>query len=303
MLLVSIIVLLVIIILALTVFLSVVLSELGRLADRLAFISENETNMQLDTSVNIWKLNRLVRQINKIIACFKGKSVTSKQNERAFKQALTGLSHDLRTPLTSAAGYIQMLRSGKTPDSKREAYLDTIEKRLKSVKTMLDALFEYAMLQSDDYPIAMQKVDICDTLCEVLSAYYDDFSTKGITPEIILERESFFAFLDRNALIRIFENLVSNSLKHGKGNIKVSISTADGHVEIRFENAVEDLSDDDARQLFDRFYTADKSRSSGNTGLGLAIVKELVDKTGGEIEAHLDDGYLAISIRYRLDEA
>lgn len=291
------------IILALIVVLSAVLSQLARLADRLAFINENETNLQLVTGVNIGKLNRLVRQINRMIAGYKEKNAAGKQRERAFRQALTNLSHDLRTPLTSAMGYVQMLRSGKTPESKREAYLDTIEKRLYSVKKMLDALFELTMLQSGEYPIQLQKVDICAVLCEVLSSYYDDFRMAGMTPEICLESEICFVWADRNALGRIFENLTGNSLKHGKGDLSVSVSSTSGRVEVRFKNAAEGLSEDDARQLFDRFYTGDRSRSSKNTGLGLAIVKEFVEKTGREIGASIENGYLTISILYPLDSA
>lgn len=300
MLLVYIIATLVVVILALLVLLYAVLSELGKLADRLKFIGENETNLHLGTSMSVRNLNRLVRQINRLISNNKNESAVSKQNERAFRQALTNLSHDLRTPLTSATGYIQMLRSGKTPVYKREEYLDTIEKRLCSVKTMLDALFEFAMLQSNDYPVMMQKIDICGTLCEVLSAYYDDFRIKGTSPEIHLESDCCFVYSDKNALVRIFENLASNSLKHGKGDLKVSVSSENGYVVVRFKNTAEDLSADDARQLFDRFYTADKPKGSCNTGLGLAIVKEFIDKTGGEIEAHLENGFLTMAIRYRL---
>lgn len=294
---------LIVVILALIVVLSAILSQLAKLADRLAFINENETNLQLVTSVNIGKLNRLVRQINRMIESYKEKNAAGRQSERAFRQALTNLSHDLRTPLTSAMGYIQMLRSGKTSDSKREAYLDTIEKRLYSVKKMLDALFELTLLQSGEYPILLQKVDICAILCEVLSAYYDDFNMVEMAPEIYLESESCFVRSDRNALSRIFENLVGNSLKHGKGDLSVSVSSTGGRVEVRFKNAAEGLSEDDAGQLFDRFYTGDKSRSSKNTGLGLAIVKEFVDKTGGEIGAHIENGYLTISMLYPLDAA
>lgn len=101
-------------------------------------------------------------------------------------------------------------------------------KRLYSLKAMLDILFEYAMLQSDDYPITMQSVDICGILYQVLSAYYDDFMIKGATPEIRLERESYFVCSDKNALIRIFENLVSNSLKHGKGNLSIQSHPQEG---------------------------------------------------------------------------
>ncbi len=294
---------LILVILALLVLLYAVLAELGKLADRLKFIGENETNLELGTSVNVKKLSRLVRQINRMIAGYKEKSAAGRQRERAFRQALTNLSHDLRTPLTSAIGYIQMLRSGKTPDAKREAYLETIEKRLYSVKKMLDALFELTMLQSGEYPILLQKVDICAVLCEVLSAYYDDFSMVGMTPAICLESESCFVWSDRNALSRIFENLAGNSLKHGKGDLSVSVSSTGGRVEVRFKNAAEGLSEDEADQLFDRFYTGDKSRSSKNAGLGLAIAKEFVDRTGGVIGAHIENGYLTISILYPLDAA
>ncbi len=291
---------LLLVIIILYMYLLLTRAELTKLTSRLKFISENDTSLQLYTDIKNKELDIFVQQINTLISGYKSQNIKNRQTEREFKQAITNLSHDLRTPLTSAAGYIQMLKSEKTPPTKKTEYIDTIENRIEALQKMLNSLFEFSRLQSDEYVLDLQKVDICSILSDVLLMYYDDFLLKGITPKITMEKEYYWVYSDKNALTRIFENLINNALKHGNGGLDLSVSSDGGYVEIRFKNLAGQLTEEEVTQLFNRFYIADRSRNSKNTGLGLAIVKELIEKTGGEIASSLADNFLIISVKYKL---
>ncbi|MCL1794603.1 MAG: HAMP domain-containing histidine kinase, partial [Oscillospiraceae bacterium] len=214
------------------------------------------------------------------------------KSNRKFRQAITNISHDLRTPLTSAIGYIQMIKSGNTPDDKKREYLDIIENRLKSLANLMNNLFEYTQIVEGKISQNIEKVNICNVLRDTISDYYGDFMSKNFTVETDIPDLPVYILYDTNYFRRAVQNLIQNVLAHGIEYFKL---TVDGK-NIIFQNKVLNAGVIEADRLFERFYTADLSRNSNTTGLGLAIVKEIIQNMGGNVNASVENDMLSICL-------
>ncbi len=218
----------------------------------------------------------------------------SEKANREFRQGITNISHDLRTPLTSAVGYVQMIKSNKVTEGKKLEYLDIIENRLKSLATLMKELFEYTQVVEGKVQLNLEKVNVCNELRDQLSSFYEDFSHKGFQVEVDIPNTSVFALCDVHLLRRIFQNLIKNVLVHSTEYFELIVRPTERT--IVFRNKVSDLEGLEVERLFERFYTTDASRSSKRTGLGLAITKEFVLSMDGEINAYVEGDMLSVSI-------
>lgn len=274
--------------------------EIRRIAKRLQFIRDNDTNMKINLQVKMEEINELAIQLNHIINHYKIEKTAISKAQHEFKEEITNISHDLRTPLTSIAGYVQMLESEKTSKEKKAEYYSIIRRRIDTLIKMLDEFFEFTRIESDEYPLQLEKVNVCNVLADVISLFYYDFISKGEKPSIQIPSKPIYIYADKDALTRIFQNLIKNYLNHGTGSISISIKEEEKHVCISFKNYAQNLDNEEAEKLFKRFYTADKSRTKKTTGLGLSIVKKLVTKMNGEIKANVEDSILIINITFNL---
>ena len=205
----------------------------------------------------------------------------------------TSLAHDIRTPLTGAAGYIQLAQECED-FVKREHYLETASDRLKELGDMLEELFLYTKLTSVEFELNMCELQVLPLLSECLVSLYRQFEEKGVSPEVEFESESFRIKADEECLRRIFHNLIQNGLIHGRGGLSIRQSKTS----VFFENLVSETSVPDTDQIFDRFYKADSARRKGSSGLGMFIVKELAERMGGQVEAQLNGQMLTIRLEF-----
>lgn len=270
------------------------------IAKKLQFIRNNDTNMKINLPNKIKEINELAIQLNHIISYYKTEKIAISKAQHEFKEEITNISHDLRTPLTSIAGYVQMLESEKTPKEKKVEYYSIIRMRIETLVKMLDEFFEFTRIESDEYPLQLEKINVNNVLTNVISLFYYDFISKSEEPIIQIPSTPIYIYADKDALIRIFQNLIKNYLNHGTGNISISAKEGEKHVCIGFKNYAPNIDQAEAERLFKRFYIADKSRTKKTTGLGLAIVKNLVTKMKGEIEAYVEDSYLIINIIFNI---
>jgi signal transduction histidine kinase len=195
-----------------------------------------------------------------------------------------------------------MLESENTPIEKKAEYYNIIRRRIETLVKMLDELFEFTRTESEEYQLQLEKINVANVLGDVISLFYYDFLSKGEEPNIQIPSTPIYINADKDALKRIFQNLIKNYLNHGFGNISISIIEEGSRVCIRFKNYAPNIDTHEAEQLFKRFYTADKSRTKKTSGLGLAIVKNLVAKMKGEIKAYVEDSFLIIDITFNLSE-
>lgn len=209
------------------------------------------------------------------------------QGDRELKEAVTNISHDLRTPLTAVCGYLDLLKKEEVTESAR-GYLSMIENRTEAMKQMTEELFRYSVIVSAE-ELSREWVCVNHVLEECLAGFYGAIQKKQIKPEVFLPEKKVERYLDSPALMRIFGNIVGNALKYSAGDFEV-VMEEDG--KISFSNTAPELDAVELGRLFDRFYTVEAGRNS--TGLGLSIAKTLTERMGGTIGAEYAAGRLSV---------
>lgn len=236
--------------------------------------------------------------------------------DRELKEAVTNISHDLRTPLTAIYGYLELLETeldlGNSPrndiEKKEIHYLAQIRNRADAMRALTEELFRYSIIVSqpqENTNINKEKVILNRFLADCLLSYYDIFYQNNIEPEISIIDKEIVRFLDTGALRRIFYNILDNAVKYSRSvdvnnstdflKARLSVSLlAEGT--IIFRNRAQNLDRVSVERLFDRFYTVETGRNA--TGLGLSIAKHLVERMGGSISAAYIEGELVIMLQF-----
>lgn len=240
----------------------------------------------------------LIGSINEILEYEKSMEVETTRINKQIKETITNISHDLRTPLTSTIGYIQLIKSGNIEEEKKQEYYRLIENRLKHLNYLIDKFFEYTRVIEGKDEINIREVNLCNVVSDIVVLYYDDFIEKNFEVNLNIPEKALFIETDTNILKRVIQNLIQNVLIHGKEKFELNINEQGN--EIMFKNRTNDIQDIKVENLFERFYKVDTSRTKNSTGLGLAIVKELIKKINGKIEAYKDEEFLYIKINLNL---
>lgn len=213
------------------------------------------------------------------------------QGDKELKNAITNISHDLRTPLTTICGYLSLLdKEEKSEHIARQ--LSIIKNRTFALKQLVEELFRYTTIISDTEDSVYTETVINNVLEDCISSYYAIFKEKGITPNINLCEQKIVRSVDKTALLRIFNNVIDNAIKYSEGDLTISLFE---NGKIVFSNRTSDLNEIQIGKLFDRFYTVNTARKS--TGLGLSIAKALIEKMDGNISADYSNNVLSIIIK------
>lgn len=275
---------------------------LGRLRDDLRTIShsgKDTPNKRLTLPAPGRPLEALVHEINALMDEKQAVQVESLRREKALRQQIANISHDLRTPLTAILGYTQLLKDPALPAEDRAEYLAVVEKRSHTLQTLLTGFYDLSRMESGEYPLSLSPVALHPILCELLAAFYEDFMAKGVHLEVDLEDNLPEVAADVGAVTRIFTNLIQNALKHGGQRLEIRQYTEENTVVTVFANEAGGLTEADVASIFDRFFTADRMRTGQNTGLGLAIVKNLTEAMGHQVAASLDGSLFSIHVYWK----
>lgn len=266
---------------------------------QLAFVKENDTNMRLQMSGGFPELDALRREMNEVIEQTKKLNRETIRGEERFKETITNISHDIRTPLTSLDGYFQLLQEAQTKEE-WERYIAIIKERISSLKAMLEELFTYTKLQNKNYELAMEEVDFGKCVYDTVFSFYEEFKNKGIEPEVDFSEEIYHVSGNKEAIRRILQNMIKNALEHGKSTIAIKMYQERGWVQFSCENDVEHAEEIDVEQVFERFYKADSARTHTSTGLGLSIAKNFTEKMGGTMSVKLEESKFRITVGFEL---
>ncbi len=218
---------------------------------------------------------------------------------RKVAEAVTGISHDIRTPLTAINSYLDLMADEKDEELKKQ-YLERIKTRTLSLSDLADELFKFSTsADPSQYTVKsgdeeLEIIDINRVLEECILSFYAGFKVKGIEPDIVLPERSVYVECDRKSANRIFENIISNALKYADGSLQIKL---DENGQAVFSNPAPDLTPVSAAKLFDRYYTV--KEGSESTGLGFSIARELIGRNGGTIESEFKDGILSIIVNFR----
>ena len=259
------------------------------------FLIDRDTQTEIMVEKTDGTIQDLAASINHLLKKYRSMGQEIERSDTLFRDTITSLSHDLRTPLATANGYIQLLQEQDLTGEQKE-YVTIAGERISAVKLLLDQLFEFARIEADELKLNCRNTDIHSVLRYVVASYYGDFEQKKCVPYIVIPNPPAIIWGDPNALTRIFSNVVYNALVHGEGNYQITAAIEEAQTVITIKNASSSIQQEDIPHLFDRFYTTDQSRTKKTTGLGLAIAQRLVTRMGGQIVASLQNGIFAIQV-------
>lgn len=263
--------------------------QIYKLAIQIKFHRENSSNIAISLDMHSKEFEELSEQLELYNKKARSNLLQLEIHEEEMKAQITDISHDIRTPLTSISGYVQMLRLTQDED-KREKYLDIIEERLKTLSTMLDDFFIYSKINSGKKQGNKDAVDLRKMLSKVLLDYYGAFEDKGIDVKIELEEGNSIIYALEEDIERILLNLIKNVLVHGDKTCYIALRCQWKNVEINIFNETDENLPQNPDKVFDRYFRGDVARSSQeSTGLGLAITKGLVENNDGKIECQIKD--------------
>ncbi|MBS5921082.1 sensor histidine kinase [Clostridium perfringens] len=275
--------------------------EINRLTLELKKLNREGKIEKLRLSLPNKNIENLIAEINTLIDDKRKMENIYKEKDMELREAIANMSHDLRTPLTSIMGYVYLLNDDKLDKEERKEYLKIIEKRSAVLNDLITNFYGLSRIQADQYEIKLEPVNLELVLGEIIAAFYETLDYKFGEPEINIEEGLGPVLGDKQALNRIFTNLIENMIKHGEGEVKISLKKKKKYIVMEFSNKAEDLESKDVNRIFEKFFTKDRMRTGQNTGLGLAIVKLLVEKQGQKIEAKKVRNRLAINIIWSLE--
>lgn len=257
-------------------------------------ISENK---KLRIPLSNKQIEKLAGLINEKIDFEQKTKIQIIQEKEQLKHSIANISHDLRTPLTSIHGYLTLLKECENKEE-QEHYFSVIQAKADYLTELLQVFYDLSLLESDDYILEIEKLDINRIVTDCLIDKYNGLKER--TPTIQIQNAPVWITGNAVACKRIIENLVTNTIRYSDDSIEIAIG-ADGVFTVK--NTTAELKNIDVSLLFQKFYTVDASHSNGNTGLGLYIVKELLSKIGGGVkDVSYEDNVLTISVYFRLYE-
>ena len=251
-----------------------------------------ESNLRLTVGMSGAAPRRLCQAVNARLEEGRQLRLESQQREQELKYTMACISHDIRTPLAGAMGYLQLLEG--EPERQAE-YLGIVGKRLEELEELLEELFLYPRLQGGSLPLECGKIAALPPLWDALAEFYPQLTAAGVEPELEFERKDVAVWASPEALGRVYRNLIANALRHGGGGL--TVSGRDG--EICFSNQLPPGPRPDPAHLFERFYQSSPARAKGGAGLGLSIVRELMERMGGQVSAQIVGDRLEIRLTWR----
>lgn len=258
-------------------------------------LSEN-TRQPLTIDLFSKTINQLAININRCLKLEEKQRLEGIREQKQFKELISNISHDLRTPLTAIKGYQQLLEKETLSDAQLEK-LHTAQKYTDELGDLIEHFFEYSYLITARIEPSLEKINLTNLTIDCVLSYIGIFEEKNISVNIE-ETPPIYVLGDKNMLTRVIENLLNNCAKHSLGDIDVKIESK-SKARITFINPVNPNININVDKLFHRFYTGDSTRNK-STGLGLSIVEFLVEQMNGNVGAYLDTKSNKIAIFFEI---
>ena len=278
---------------------------ISRISSAMREIAEGDLNITLDVEGDdefadmAENLNNMVEELRQLMA-------RERESERTKNELITNVAHDLRTPLTSIIGYLELLSGPvKLNEEMQKKYLDITYKKSKRLQKLIEDLFGFTKLNYGKISMKVSKVDIVKLLSQMLEEFYPNFMEKNLAYELQSNVTAKVITADGNLLARLFDNLINNAIKYGSEGKKiiVKVDATDTVVTVSVTNFGYVIPKEELPLLFEKFYRVEQSRSvnTGGTGLGLAIAKNIVDMHGGTIGVTSDLNGTVFTVKLKVD--
>lgn len=268
---------------------------------QLQFINDHQTNMKLSADGSYFGLETLADEINALLIETEEKRRTVETQETVIRETITNLSHDIRTPLTSLDGYVQLLEESDSKDEQAR-YIGIIRKRIEALRAILDELFLYAKLQDNAYLPAMGCAELNRVVYDTVFSFYEDCKARGLEPQVSVCDERVYTNGNETMIGRMLQNIIKNSLEHGKKDVRIQLAAEEKKIIFSCANKVEHAEQIDIDRVFERFYKADSARANSSTGLGLSIARGLAEKMGADMSASLENDMFTVTVTFEKEE-
>ena len=268
-------------------------------AEQLRALGEKECGGRIRMAVPNAAAEELLAEVNRLLALRMEDRAEGRAREKELRRQISNVSHDLRTPLTSILGYLQLLEDDTLSPEDRKTYLGVVGSRAQALQRLITSFYDLSRLEGGEFPLEKERVDLRGVLAELLASFYQDFTDAGFDMRVDLDEHVPAVCADPGGALRVMTNLLRNALDHGQSPMTIRLYAEGERVVSHFTNAAPYLTPEDARHVFDRFFTSDKMRTGRNTGLGLAIVKTLAEQMGVEVRTELADGNFTIALFWR----
>ena len=262
-------------------------------------ISSGDLNTNIDVRGDN-EFSEIAANINKMSEEIRVLMESERYNEKSKNEMITNIAHDLRTPLTSILGYLDLINKRELTEDTKKEYLKIVYEKSKKLQDLIESLFSFTKTNSSKLVLKIDKIDIIKLLCQLMEEFYPNFEDKGITCSVNTNIDSYVIDGDGTLLARLFDNLINNAVKYGADGkrIDVKIIVENNIVKIAVINYGKVIPQDELPLIFDKFYRVDQARNSGTggTGLGLAIAKNITELHHGVIEVTSDLGGTVFSV-------
>lgn len=265
---------------------------LGRISDAVQSISQGNLNTEVDVTGDD-EFSAMAANLNKMSSDIRKLMDKEREAERTKNELITNVAHDLRTPLTSIIGYLELL-AGNTqiPQEMQHKYIEIAYSKSRRLEKLIEDLFGFTKLNYGKIAMHIGQIDIVKLLEQLLEEAYPNFEEKNLSYDLQSNVPAKIISADGNLLARLFDNLIGNAIKYGADGkrVLVKIHGEEDTVTVSVTNFGRVIPADELPLLFNKFYRVEQSRSAttGGTGLGLAIAKEIVDMHGGTIRVASD---------------
>ncbi|MGE6376650.1 histidine kinase dimerization/phospho-acceptor domain-containing protein [Peribacillus muralis] len=246
------------------------------------------------------EIAQLVMNINSMSEELKSKFENERRLESSKNELITNVSHDLRTPLTSIIGYLELLKKGQYANEEQfQGYVDTIYGKSQRLKNLINELFEYTRLSSPDVRLNLRTVDLAWLIRQMFGEYIPLLEEKELTIEESITEEEIPVSIDVEKMVRVYENLIMNAINYSlkPSPFRIVLISGDAKAVLIVSNKIAAPPVDDANKLFDRLFIDDEERTGNRgTGLGLAISKRIVHLHEGDIRAEYNDNWISFIV-------
>ncbi len=268
-------------------------------------VSEGDLNTSVDV-IGDDEFSEMAENLNNMVAEIRVLMDKEREAERTKNELITNVAHDLRTPLTSIIGYLELLSGpAQIPSDMQKKYISITYTKAKRLEKLIEDLFGFTKLNYGKISMKVSKVDIIKLLSQLLEEFYPNFVDKHLTYELQSNVPAKVITADGNLLARLFDNLINNAIKYGADGkrVIVRVEAAEDTVTIQVVNYGYIIPKEELPLIFEKFYRVEQSRSTntGGTGLGLAIAKNIVDMHGGNIQVSSDINGTVFTVRLQVN--
>ena len=260
---------------------------ISHISDAIQNISEGDLNTTIDV-IGDDEFSSMAANLNKMAEDIRQLMEKERESERTKNELITNVAHDLRTPLTSIIGYLELLAGNTRIDPEMQhKYIEIAYGKYKRLEKLIEDLFGFTKLNYGKMSMHVAQLDLVKLLGQLLEEAYPNFAEKNLSYDLQSNVPAKMISADGNLLARLFDNLIGNAIKYGADGKRVLVQIFAGEevVTVSVTNYGYVIPPDELPLIFNKFYRVERSRSSstGGTGLGLAIAKEIVDMHGGTI--------------------